>query len=552
MRRLGFVIVIAIVASLGAAASAGAAIVGTVSYTDPTGGTTATRGGTITVDRSAETTGDFLSFYFNTEGASFTQGPLSCTSGDAPPEASACDNVSVDGTDGVTVNAPCEIQFQTIFCPDANSFVVNGGSGNDNIAFNSPLEYNTATVHGNGGNDTITGTDATLTTFPDVDVFYGDAGNDTLSGSNGNDQLHGGDGNDNMDGRGGNDSLYGEGGDDHLYGGDGNDYEDGGDGNDNFGIDLIGLANDGPDAGSDTFVGGAGIDVMSYDPIEASSTPVNVTLDGVANDGQPGENDNVGSDIEEIDGGPGNDILTAGAIGVTLNGEGGNDTLNGGPGNDTLIGSAGDDTISGGLGSDSIYGDGTSCTLGLFGSCLTGNDTINAVDGVQDQISCGPGADIVNADALDVVATDPINGCETVNRTGASPQNPNPNPNNPQTTNNGSTTFTVSSVSGGAAGFVKNGDTVTVSCPAACTITIDAELSASAAKKAHLAKSSKPVIIATGHGSLSKAGKVKIKLKPTSKAKSRLKHNKHPITATIKVTTKIAGKSHVTTKTAKL
>jgi Ca2+-binding RTX toxin-like protein len=63
---------------------------------------------------------------------------------------------------------------------------------------------------------------------------------------------------------------------------------------------------------------------------------VTVTLDGVANDGSPGENDSVAADIESANGGSGND---------TLVGNAGPNVLVGGKGVDTVRGLGGDDTI---------------------------------------------------------------------------------------------------------------------------------------------------------------------------------------------------------------
>src|SRR5213075_615176 len=70
--------------------------------------------------------------------------------------------------------------------------------------------------------------------------------------------------------------------------------------------------------GDDTLDGGAGADVLNGGPGtadladysgRAAANPVTVTLDGVANDGGSGENDNVGTDVENIDGGAGDDTL---------------------------------------------------------------------------------------------------------------------------------------------------------------------------------------------------------------------------------------------------
>jgi Ca2+-binding RTX toxin-like protein len=86
-----------------------------------------------------------------------------------------------------------------------------------------------------------------------------------------------------------------------LAGGPGDDVIDGGSGTD----DLFG----GP--GADRLRGGAGLDreVFRHDvpsmylgawEADNATTGVNVSLDGIANDGQPGEGDNTASDIETI------------------------------------------------------------------------------------------------------------------------------------------------------------------------------------------------------------------------------------------------------------
>src|SRR5207247_1332933 len=74
--------------------------------------------------------------------------------------------------------------------------------------------------------------------------------------------------------------------------------------------------------------------------------PVAVLLDGVANDGEAGESDNLMADVENVTGGSGDDILSGDAGANVLDGGLGNDTLEGGPGADTLIGGSGTDTVS--------------------------------------------------------------------------------------------------------------------------------------------------------------------------------------------------------------
>jgi len=89
-------------------------------------------------------------------------------------------------------------------------------------------------------------------------------------------------------------------------------------------------------------------------------------------------------------GGPGVDRITSG---------GSADELGGGEGNDALDGGEGDDVLSGDQGLDAIVGG-------------PGSDRIAARDGEVDSVNCGNGADTVDADTVDQVATD----CENVAR----------------------------------------------------------------------------------------------------------------------------------------
>ena len=147
------------------------------------------------------------------------------------------------------------------------------------------------------------------------------------------------------------DQLTGGDSSDTLIGGPGNDTENGGNNQDFFKEDAV--AN-----GNDDFVGGG----SPYDTIDYGQRTAGVTvdLDGVADDGQPGvENDNVHSDIEIVYGGSGPDTI-ADASGVfqtrTLQGGDGGDTITGGPAGDILYGQGGDDTMHGGPQGDDLYG----------------------------------------------------------------------------------------------------------------------------------------------------------------------------------------------------
>ena len=139
------------------------------------------------------------------------------------------------------------------------------------------------------------------------------------------------------------DFLGGEAGDDELIGGVAFDSMFGGTGAD----DIVG--------------GGSNGDFVSF----SGTAGVDVTLDNVANDGEPGENDNVHDDIEVIFGTTFADTMVGSTGGESLFAfEGqddlqagpGDDTMNGGDGADTLAGQDGDDTMQGGNDADDISG----------------------------------------------------------------------------------------------------------------------------------------------------------------------------------------------------
>ena len=250
----------------------------------------------------------------------------------------------------------------------------------------------------------------------------------------------------------GDDRLYGGSETDYLLGGSGVDVLDGGDGWDY----LFG----GP--GADDLRGGPGIrDVADYND---RTTAVTVTLDGLRNDGEAGENDLVEADVEDVFGGAGNDTIVGDVQSNDLNGLSGDDTLDGGLGPDilyggdgtdtltyasrtqpvrvsytaycdsgeqnegdcigddleTIIGGSGDDLLSayslfqgtatliGGPGNDILQASGGFATATLVGG--DGDDSFWSANGLADVDTCGTGTDTVTADSLDTVAAD----CETV------------------------------------------------------------------------------------------------------------------------------------------
>jgi Ca2+-binding RTX toxin-like protein len=217
--------------------------------------------------------------------------------------------------------------------------------------------------------------------------------------------------------------VAGGGGDDTIHVGaiEHDSHVDGGAGDDHlesFGSNIVvTVLVGGP--GADTFDGfGRTTDVVDY---RDRSAGVTVSRDGVANDGEPGEGDDVAPGIESVIGGggpdtidlrdgttsvspgaafggPGADHLIAGAEGARLAGGGGDDVLEGGSGPDVLdddgcapvaadtgergyCSGTGDDTLRGAGGADALHGE-------------FGDDSLDGGPG-DDELDGGPGADDV-------------------------------------------------------------------------------------------------------------------------------------------------------------
>jgi Ca2+-binding RTX toxin-like protein len=257
------------------------------------------------------------------------------------------------------------------------SDVIDGGGGNDLVdggaddASGDDLQGGDGddTVRGEGGDDGITGDAGS-------DILDGGAGGDAMDGGPGDDQMTGGMGDDTIQGGAGNDveqgggpGLAGPDGRDIVDGGDGADKLDGGDENDT----LSG------DAGPDDLTGGGGDDTAQY---LTGTAPVDVTLDGVKNDGPAGELDDVHTDVEDVAGGSHEDTFTGNAKANTLDGGGGEDYVDG---------KAGADKVTGG----------------------SGGDVLMARDGSRlDRGTCGRGLDLAIADPGDSISKD----CEFVDR----------------------------------------------------------------------------------------------------------------------------------------
>jgi hypothetical protein len=548
-RLAGSLVVALAAACLSMASMASAEI--SIGYVAPSGYPPTETGGTSIYEGQGANPNENVQVGLN--GETFEEDGLKCS-----PTGPLCDYYRIFEGEP-TVHSPCiKRQFGDIYCPDADYFVANLGDGPNINEYDlyGHLEYENATVNGGSGNAHISvSPDPPEGPYMDEDIINGNGGNDTLVGGPGNDTIHADSGNDTINGGAGNDKLYGGTGNSYIFGGPGNDLEVGGSGHDLLGWGAYGAPEEGePDPGSNTFEGTGGDTVADF---QYAKGPVNVSLDGVANDGEAGQSDNVEPSIPEVVGGEYNDTLTAGVPAVTLDGRGGSDTIYGGPGGDTLIGGEGNDTIytkgPAGVGPDNIFGGVANCNPV---ECLGGNDTIYAADGVQDQITCGIGADIVYADQLDVVASGAVNGCTTIHRetvggsggTGSSGGSGTGSSGKPgSSVNSGgpvSIAFSVLKPPRNAKALLKSGLTLSTSCPAACSLSAQASVSAATAKKAHIA-GAKSVVVGSGHATLLAAGSVKLKINLTSKAKLGLKRLGR-FSIAIKLTSKSATGATVT------
>ena len=297
---------------------------------------------------------------------------------------------------------------------------IDGGAGNDQIFGDGGAD----TLLGGAGDDVIRGNNdiATGGVSPTAaddggDYIAGGDGNDRLVGDSASDTLFGGDGNDflfgdsdatpfayqgddYMDGGAGADYLRGYGGDDTLLGGAGSDQILGEGGN-----DYIDLGRDGYNTGDTNIAsGGDGDDIIVGDFGELNSIMGDAGNDDLTGDGQlwGGDGDDnmltngyygVQPKQTVMQGGKGNDTLSAPAGGASLYGDSGDDMLIGGTTITYMSGGTGNDHIQGGSGTDYAWGEDGDDTFD--GSA--GDDQFAGGAGI-DQIFGGAGNDILFGD----------------------------------------------------------------------------------------------------------------------------------------------------------
>jgi VCBS repeat-containing protein len=369
---------------------------------------------------------------------------------------------SGDGTDIFTYtandgNSNSNVVTVTITVLAASSYFT---MGSDTVDFNSIGSVTTADYYALAGNDTVTlpNADTIPTGYSAANVFYGGAGEDTITGGSLNDIIEGGAGADTIDGDAGintasyalsaaavtvdlsdnSNNHYGDAEGDMLS----NIQNLIGSVNDDTLIGITGSVLEGG-AGSDTLTGASGATnvTASY---EHSSAAVSIDLSTGSASGGDADGDTlsniqnlIGSAYDDtligitgsvLEGGAGRDTLTgaSGATNVTVSYEHSNagvlvdlssgtaysdgyeynDTLSniqnliGSVNDDSLAGDGNNNTLTGGAGNDWLNGDAGNDTLfgGAGDDTLlggAGNDTLNGGDG-NDTLQGGDGDDVLD------------------------------------------------------------------------------------------------------------------------------------------------------------
>ena len=247
------------------------------------------------------------------------------------------------GSEGINLNAPAPAAQGQAARPDEVT-------GDADVA---AREVEELVARAGGGADVVSaaGGEGTAEPFPAALEIDGGLGADNLTGGLGADTVLGGEGSDVLDGGPGDDLVLGLEAPDDLHGGEGADRLDGGADPDRLrggpgddeergdeGGDVFVQE---PEDGADALLGGPDRDVASYG---GRAGRVRVTPDGIADDGEAGEGDDVGPDIEDLVGGEAGDVLVGNQSANRLAGGPGDDVLRGGPGNDALLGGPGSDT----------------------------------------------------------------------------------------------------------------------------------------------------------------------------------------------------------------
>ncbi|MCG8359643.1 MAG: FecR domain-containing protein, partial [Kiloniellales bacterium] len=227
------------------------------------------------------------------------------------------------------------------------------------------------------------------------DVINAGAGNNVIDAAGGDDVVNAGAGNDDITGGTGNDAVNAGPGSDAINyaSGDGSDQIDGG-------PDADTLTVTGSEEGSNFAITGGGPNLnVEVDGASSSVSAVEevVVQGGAGPDSVVAEGDLAASGVSNntlqlFGGASGDNLDSAGVIGVTVEAFGGqgDDTIAGGNVNDTLVGDEGDDTLTGGAGNDSLDGGIGDADVAVFAGdfadntvTVNGDITVTGADGTD-------------------------------------------------------------------------------------------------------------------------------------------------------------------------
>jgi Ca2+-binding RTX toxin-like protein len=266
---------------------------------------------------------------------------------------------------------------------DAGNDTIFGSNGNNGITGSGGDDFllgrdGNDNLLGGDGNDTLQGglgSNVAVGNQRDRDWIEGNAGKDDLFGNEGEDTIYGGTGDDRIWGGKDDDHLWGEDGNDILYGDWGNDIISGGKGN---------SAAVGDQLERDLIFGNAGNDYLNGN--EGNDTICAGQDDDWAHGGK--DDDLIWGDVgnDTLLGEMGNDTLIGGTRDPNAGDPQGKDWLFGGSGDDSLYGNQGDDSVSGGDGNDTVRGgQNNDLVAGDAGNDLVlgdkGNDTLCGGEG---------------------------------------------------------------------------------------------------------------------------------------------------------------------------
>lgn len=277
--------------------------------------------------------------------------------------------------------------------------LISGGNGSDLVDYSGRTSGLNVTI---AASSVASANDGDLSSSagspPEADDIKDDI--ESILGTPGNDSIGGG----------GSQGILITGGlgNDSLSGGIGPDTLNGGAGNDRF-------FESASTSGADVFIGSDGVDTIDYG---GRASALVCSLDGVGEDGEPGELDNVFADIENVIGGAGDDSLTGSARNNIIIGGAGADTVRGGAGLDTMsyatstavtatlpvnVNST-DHSVSNGINAgefDVLFGDLENLTGGSGADLLTGNSGPNELVGAagNDSLFGAAGDDVLEGGA---------------------------------------------------------------------------------------------------------------------------------------------------------